>query len=55
MDNWPLVAPNDDGIRPAGPRDACFYCRQKVGQPHKPDCVHRDEDRAASIHLRSRC
>jgi len=33
------VAPDDDGIRPAGPPDACFYCQQKVGQNHKPDCV----------------
>ncbi len=36
---WPLVAPNDDGIRPAGPPDECFYCRGKVGQPHARDCV----------------
>lgn len=37
--NWPLVDPNDDGIRPAGPPDACFYCRQKVGEPHGRECV----------------
>ena len=37
--NWPLVDPFDDGIRPAGAPDACFYCKQKVGQPHKRDCV----------------
>jgi len=36
---WPLVHENDDGIRPAGPPDECLYCRQKVGQPHGPDCV----------------
>ena len=36
---WPLVDPNDDGIRPAGAPDKCFYCRQKVGTPHGRDCV----------------
>lgn len=36
---WPLVAPNDDGIRPAGAPDQCFYCRQKVGAEHARDCV----------------
>lgn len=36
---WPLVAVNDDGIRPAGKPDACFYCQQKVGHPHARDCV----------------
>jgi hypothetical protein len=38
-DQWPLVAINDDGIRPAGEPDECFYCHQKVGQPHGRDCV----------------
>jgi hypothetical protein len=38
-DGWPLVALNDDGIRPAGRSDECFYCRQRVGQPHQRDCV----------------
>jgi hypothetical protein len=36
---WPLIEPNDDGIRPAGPPDACFYCDQKVGARHGFDCV----------------
>jgi len=36
---WPLVALNDDGIRPAGEPDRCFYCRQAVGQPHTRKCV----------------
>src|SRR6266478_1069266 len=36
---WPLVAINDDGIRPAGDPDACFYCKSKVGKPHATDCV----------------
>lgn len=35
----PLVDENDGGIRPAGKPDECFYCQQKVGQPHKYDCV----------------
>ena len=37
--NWPLVDPKDDGIRPAGRPDECFYCRQKVGEPHGQKCV----------------
>ena len=36
---WPTVLPNDDGIRPAGKPDECFYCHRKVGQLHKEDCV----------------
>lgn len=36
---FPLVDKNDDGIRPAGAPDECFYCKQKVGQTHKADCV----------------
>jgi hypothetical protein len=38
-DNWPKVVENDDGIRPAGNKDECFYCRRKIGQPHEEDCV----------------
>ena len=34
-----LVLQDDDGIRPAGNPDECFYCHQKVGTPHKNDCV----------------
>lgn len=30
-DSWPLVLENDDGIRPAGDSDRCFYC----GMPEK--------------------
>lgn len=37
--DWPMVLLNDNGIRPAGPADACFYCNQKVGQLHLLDCV----------------
>jgi len=39
MIDWPKVLLNDDGIRPAGPADACFYCRQRVGEEHKRDCA----------------
>jgi hypothetical protein len=38
-ETFPLVDPNDDGIRPAGKPDECLYCKRKVGQPHKHDCV----------------
>lgn len=36
--SWPLVDKNDDGIRPAGRPDECFYCQRRVGQLHKKDC-----------------
>lgn len=36
---WPIVAPNDDGVRPGGLADRCFYCNQKIGDPHNLDCV----------------
>ena len=26
--NWPTVHEKDDGIRPAGRPDQCFYCKQ---------------------------
>ena len=34
-----MVDPKDDGIRPAGEPDECFYCNRKVGQEHMRDCV----------------
>jgi len=37
--DWPLVDKDDDGIRPAGLLDECFYCRQKIGQLHGQQCV----------------
>jgi hypothetical protein len=37
--NWPLVDAFDDGIRPAGPPDTCFYCGRKVGEYHQDTCV----------------
>ena len=36
---WPKVLVDDDGIRPAGLPDQCFYCQQKVGEPHGAKCV----------------
>lgn len=36
---WPVVLPNDNGIRPAGKPDECFYCNAKVGHLHGPRCV----------------
>ena len=38
MSAWPLVHERDDGIRPAGRPDECFYCHRKVGQEHKRQC-----------------
>lgn len=35
------VLTDDDGIRPAGEPDRCFYCRQKVGGKHATGCVMR--------------
>ena len=37
--DFPLVVVGDDGIRPAGPKDACFYCGRRVGEEHGRDCV----------------
>lgn len=39
MEMTTLVLADDNGIRPAGKPDECFYCRQKIGTPHKDDCV----------------
>lgn len=36
---FPKVVENDDGIRPAGKSDECFYCQRKIGQSHESDCV----------------
>ena len=35
---WPLVDVHDDGIRPAGKPDQCFYCKRRVGSEHARDC-----------------
>ena len=37
--DWPTVLPDDDGIRPAGKPDQCFYCNARVGESHEPECV----------------
>ena len=37
--SWPCVLADDDGIRPAGPPDECFYCHSKVGERHGAQCV----------------
>lgn len=39
MATWPVVQPDDPGIRPAGKPDACFYCDRKVGEEHGRECV----------------
>ena len=31
----------DDGIRPAGDKNHCFYCGEEKGSQHKNDCVIR--------------
>lgn len=32
----------ENGPRPAGKPDQCFYCNQPIGQMHKGDCVCRE-------------
>lgn len=39
INNWPLVDEYDDGIRPAGRPNECFYCGRRVGQSHRRECV----------------
>jgi hypothetical protein len=34
-----FINENDPGIRPAGKKDECFYCKMKVGDYHNIDCV----------------
>lgn len=41
-EKWTVTA-DDDGIRPAGPDDECFYCRAKVGSEHETECVIREQ------------
>jgi hypothetical protein len=33
-----ILSAEDDGVRPAGRPDQCFYCSAPKGK-HKPDCV----------------
>lgn len=35
----PIVSINDDGLRPAGEPDQCFYCKSKIGEKHAYECV----------------
>lgn len=37
---WTVTKEN--GPRPAGHPDECFYCQQPIGSQHKPDCVLRE-------------
>lgn len=39
VEGWPVVQPDDNGIRPAGRADECFYCHSRIGKPHGPECV----------------
>lgn len=36
---WPKVLPDDNGIRPLGKPDQCFYCNARVGQEHDRGCT----------------
>lgn len=38
-ESWPVVLPNDHGIRPAGRPDQCYYCMAFIGQKHGRECV----------------
>jgi hypothetical protein len=33
------IVTQENGPCPAGKPDECFYCRQKIGAPHKFECV----------------
>jgi hypothetical protein len=35
----PIVSDDGTCVRPLGRPDECFYCREKLGKPHKSDCV----------------
>lgn len=47
----PIVAPDDDGIHPAGKPDACFYCQRRVGHLHKFGCVMCEVERTYRVIL----
>lgn len=35
-----VVTADDDGVRPtSGITDACLYCKAKIGEEHRLDCV----------------
>lgn len=48
---YPIVTPDDDGIRPAGAPDACFYCGSKVGERHGPNCVTVRSERLLEVKI----
>lgn len=33
----------ENGPRPAGKPDQCFYCKSMIGEPHKEECVCRQK------------
>lgn len=43
---------SDEGIRPAGPKDECFYCRAKVGGTHGMECVIRQRTVIVELTIR---
>lgn len=43
------ITENDDGIRPAGKPDECFYCHQGVGEKHKDGCVITWRDKEVNL------
>lgn len=42
----------DNGPRPAGPANQCFYCTRKIGQEHAADCPLRVRTVVVDISLR---
>ncbi len=46
-----LVLADDDGIRPAGKPDRCFYCHRPIGQLHAADCVTIVKDVAYDVRV----
>jgi hypothetical protein len=38
---YTILVTETNGIRPDGPPDECFYCHEKLGQPHSRDCCCR--------------
>lgn len=48
-DNWIV---GEYSVRPAGKPDECFYCNEKVGDPHKLDCVIRDRTFVVDVTIR---
>jgi hypothetical protein len=37
-----FIVTADNGPRPAGKPDECFYCQRPIGAEHEADCVMRD-------------